>query len=492
MKTFEFACVTPGKCILLIFLYIFLHSPFKSTAQTNFENHYHFGNKFISSNSVLQNSDGSYLIVGCVDSAVINNNNGQSAYVKKIDVSGNVIWTNYYNFANAYNLVFNKIKKTVDGNLVVVGVIDYGFGVSPTFQDVFFAKLDTLGNTVWTKSYGDIGTDIGFDVLELTNGDFLIQSSFGVLVNLNIFNAYQLIRTNSVGDSLWSHHYYPFDGLEQFPFAVVQTNDQGFVSVGMKLNNNAGTNGYIVKTDSLGQELWNHKIDTSFESDAVAAFVSNNNIVVIGNKNIGTAEEPFIAEFDNLGGVNSFNSLNEINVHVSAATKTSDNGYALIGIEFNANNSKVVLIRLDSMGTKIWKKSFNQLSLEFPNAIHLTMDNGFVFTGSSYDSTLLNYHVFVAKTSDTLAVTHINSVDEKNNFVLYPNPTNNTIKLAFEKNQNNTEVTAYNISGAIIYNNALVDTNKLDINASNWEAGIYLIQIQTAKVKYSKKIVIIK
>ena len=87
------------------------------------------------------------------DTSVAGAAGSQSGILKKLDSNGNLLWSQYYNFPNAYNLSFNKIKKTLDGNYVVVGVIDYGFGVGPTFQDVFFAKLDTLGNILWMKNF---------------------------------------------------------------------------------------------------------------------------------------------------------------------------------------------------------------------------------------------------------------------------------------------------------------------------------------------------
>ena len=70
------------------------------------------------------------------DTSVAGAAGSQSGILKKLDSNGNLLWSQYYNFPNAYNLSFNKIKKTLDGTYVVVGVIDYGFGVGPTFQDV--------------------------------------------------------------------------------------------------------------------------------------------------------------------------------------------------------------------------------------------------------------------------------------------------------------------------------------------------------------------
>ena len=461
------------------FLLVIILISYTANGQSSFSNHYYFPNKFISSQSILQNNDGTYLLVGMADTSVAGAAGSQSGILKKLDSNGNLLWSQYYNFPNAYNLSFNKIKKTLDGNYVVVGVIDYGFGVGPTFQDVFFAKLDTLGNILWMKNYGGIGTDIGFDVKELSNGDFLIQSSFGVLVIQNVFNAFQLIKTNAFGDSIWTQPYYHFDGIEQFPLAADQTSDQGFCSVGMKLTGNSETVGYIVKTDSLGVEQWNLVIDSAINNELIGVTAGTNTFTVFGNRNIGTVEEPFLAELDLVGNVNWIKTINEPNVHLSSVTKTYDNGYALTGVEMLGATSKVILIKVDNLGNKLWKKSFPQLNIDMPSDIKQTLDSGYIITGNTYDNSSLSYYIFALKTDDSLSVTSVPTESFASNIAVFPNPVHQLLELKMNdvdistiQSMMITDVLGNEIMVAT-HNNLLNKT----IDVSSIKSGLYFLQL---------------
>lgn len=481
-----------SRCLLLYFQLLILLISSTTYGQSPFSNHYYFSNKFIAAQSILQNNDGTYLFVGSADTIVAGASGSQSGILKKLDSNGNLLWTQYYNFANAYNLSFNKIKKTLDGNYVVVGVIDYGFGVGPTFQDVFFAKLDTMGNTLWMKSYGGIATDIGFDVKELSNGDFLIQSSFGVLVNQDIFNAFQLIKTNAFGDSLWTQLYYHFDGLEQFPVAADQTSDQGFCSVGMKLTANSETVGYIVKTDSTGLEHWNLVIDSTINNELIGVTAGTNTFTVFGNRNIGTAEEPFLAELDLLGNINWMKTINEPNVHLSSVTKTYDNGNALTGVEMLGINSKVILIKIDSSGNKLWKKSFPQLNIDMPTDIRQTLDSGYIITGNTYDN--LSYYIFALKTNDSLSVTFVSTELLATNISVFPNPVHQLLELKL----NDFDIkTIQSIAITDILGSEVIMANQFDllnksIDVTSIESGLYFLKLIFANKQEPKLIKFVK
>ena len=52
------------------FLLVIILISYTANGQSSFSNHYYFPNKFISSQSILQNNDGTYLLVGMADTSV--------------------------------------------------------------------------------------------------------------------------------------------------------------------------------------------------------------------------------------------------------------------------------------------------------------------------------------------------------------------------------------------------------------------------------------
>src|ERR1019366_6075311 len=68
--------------------------------------------------------------------------------------------------------------------------------------NVYVIRTNAEGDTLWTKTYGGSSTDYGYDVQLTSNGGFVITGitrSFGA----GWFDVY-LIKTDSLGDTLFT------------------------------------------------------------------------------------------------------------------------------------------------------------------------------------------------------------------------------------------------------------------------------------------------
>jgi len=93
----------------------------------------------------------------------------------------------------------HAVQQTTDGGYIVAGRAD-SFGVGGS--DVYLIKTDSLGDTLWAKTYGGAGSDEGWAVRQTTDGGYIVAGyteSFGA----GLRDVY-LIKTDANGDTLWT------------------------------------------------------------------------------------------------------------------------------------------------------------------------------------------------------------------------------------------------------------------------------------------------
>ena len=138
------------------------------------------------------------------------------------------------------------------GGFAVVGYTESsGAGDS----DVWLILTDESGNPQSSHTFGGVDRDIGWGIIEVSAGGFLIvgeTESFGA----GDFDAW-LIRVDANGNHLWNQTY---GGLyDEWGWTVVEVSTGGFVFSGRTASLGAGSfDVWLVRTDSNGNHLWNH------------------------------------------------------------------------------------------------------------------------------------------------------------------------------------------------------------------------------------------
>lgn len=451
----------------------------QTNAQTTFQHEFPNGNRFIKSNSVIQNTDGSYYMVGSEDT-LVNATQARTGFVKMTDSLGNLQWTRYYPIVDCYGLEFNKIIKTADSNFVVIGNYNDGFGIGPNFQDALICKIDPAGNMLWYKKYGGVGSDDGVDVFELQNHDLVMLASYGVEENLFVYNSFQLIYTDANGDSLWTKHYYNYDQLERFPTGFTATSDGGFLMVGGATNFNGLTNSHIIKTDSQGDTMWTKTISPNTNSEMINIFPNQGSVTIIGENDISFNEwKPVISNYSNSGILNWADTIFDNNINVVSAVQTADNGFAIACTKTDSLNPYTFVLKTDSLGNKLWEQNLNLSILYEPNEIVTTNDQALVITGTSLISSPSIHLTRIADSS--LVPTNIPLLNNNRLLNVYPNPANEYIFIDITENDLNTMTSAYltDIYGNKIrlYSKELINLKKLDL--SDLDTGIYFLILRT-------------
>lgn len=185
-------------------------------------------------------TDGGYIIAGTKPNSI---------WPLKTDINGDTFWTQTYSPATL-NEYGNKIALTSDGGYIIIGNI-----LVSGYYDAYLIKTDSLGNVLWAKTYCGTNNDYGNCVQQTFDGGYIIAgttSSFGV-GSSDVW----LIRTDSLGDTLWTKTYGDTVNAPITPvdagYFVEQTRDSGYIVVGTIIPPGPGDNYvYLIKTDPWG------------------------------------------------------------------------------------------------------------------------------------------------------------------------------------------------------------------------------------------------
>jgi len=192
----------------------------------------------------IQEVEGGYILVGYTYSY----GNGLSdVYLEKIDNEGNEIWLSTFGGANFD--VCNSVQQHDDGSYILLGSTK-SFGSGD--YDIYLLKTDSLGNELWSKTYGSLGLDKGMSIRLTQDGGYIVLAeteSFGQTREV------QLLKLFSNGDVEWNKLF----GGANYDYGrfTNQTSDGGYIIVGNTLSFGVGgTDVWLIETIYCLTSFW--------------------------------------------------------------------------------------------------------------------------------------------------------------------------------------------------------------------------------------------
>jgi hypothetical protein len=196
--------------------------------------------------SIKETVDGNLLLAGWTASFGMGSGD---FWLVKTDQYGNELWNKTY--GGAFFDFANCVQQTSDGGYVLAGST-YSFGAAGS--DFWLVKTDDAGNEQWNKTYGGPSNDYGFSVVQTLDGKYAIvgsTSSFGA----GVYD-FWLVKTDQFGNMLWNKTYGEI-GYDE-AWAVIQTGDHGFILAGWTESFGAGKSDcWLIATDESGNPQWN-------------------------------------------------------------------------------------------------------------------------------------------------------------------------------------------------------------------------------------------
>jgi len=139
-------------------------------------------------------------------------------YLMRTDSVGNSIWIKTYNFYSDY-LTNNKLCHTSDDGFLIM-LYDS--------SDIRLIKTDPFGNLTWSKTYGDVGNEYGNSLQPTSDGNYIIT---GYTTSFSQGDKdFWIIKINDSGNTLWSKSF----GTENDDIgnSIIENNNGGYILVG--------------------------------------------------------------------------------------------------------------------------------------------------------------------------------------------------------------------------------------------------------------------
>lgn len=190
--------------------------------------------------AIIESSNGSYVITGYVTDS----NYNQDVLIISLDNNGNEQLYKTYDFSDGDH--GNSLVETTDGGYIITGNLE----ITDENSDLLVFKIDSNGNKIWENTYGGNASDTGETICHSDNGNFIIVGytrSYG-----QGSGDVWLIKLDENGNKIWDKTY---GGAEdEWGNSVVQSNDGGYIISGGAESNDNGDwyDIFLIKTDSDG------------------------------------------------------------------------------------------------------------------------------------------------------------------------------------------------------------------------------------------------
>jgi len=448
--------------------------------------------------SIQQTDDEGYIIAGISDSY---SSGGDDVYLIKTDSVGDTLWTRTYSYS--WNDEAWSVGQTTDGGYIIGGVTGW---FTPSHGDVYLIKTDENGDTIWTRVYGGIESDVAREVQQTFDGGYIVIGytlSFGA-GNSDVW----LLKTDSLGDTLWTKTY--GGALYDYGFSGQQTADSGYIVAGCYNNENfcaeykkinfgdVGGDVYLIKTDKYGNMVWSKTFDTGqWEKGYSVKQTTDSGYIIAGYSYLSSfGARVYVIRTDESGdtlwtrkyGTGYNNSGQSIE-------QTLDGGYIITG----TLDSDLCFIKIDSLGFITWSNTYGGVPGDIGYSIIHTSDGGYTAAGetftpdSGYGSDVWLIHLGPEpgiEENDNVNVSYVE-------MQIFPNPFCEKTFIKYHIIGKEFETKIYDTSGRLVKSFAYLNYHQIiwdgrDNSGHPVPEGIYFVTVETSEFKETKKVILLK
>jgi hypothetical protein len=335
------------------------------------------------------------------------------------------LWSDH--FAGGNSGGGNRTAIDSNDNIVMAGTFDeptdFGGGVLTYAgsMDAYIAKFDADGSHLWSKRFGDAGTDYISRVAVDGSDNIIVIGSFSGNIDfggipltsagdMDIF----LAKFNANGTHLWSRSFGAAG--TQYGYCVAVDGSDNIIVIGSYYNEvdfgggalvSAGDRDiYLAKFDPYGTHLWSQRFgDANYQVGSAAAVDGNGNVFVTGNFE-GTVDfgggarvsagsfDIFVAKYDANGNHVWSNRFGDAERQYSQCVTVDKWGDPVVagffagtldfggdGIHTSAGSYDLFVARFSPQGGRQWSGSYGDESLQHTRTVAVDGSGNILLTG---------------------------------------------------------------------------------------------------------------
>ncbi len=364
--------------------------------------------------------------------SVLTSGGAEDIFVARYDNTGAHLWSRSFGASDSQQVLDGSIDE--NGNTLLCGRfttgVDFGGGnlSSAGSTDIFIAKLDPAGETVWSKSFGGTGADLCRAAVSDDAGNLIITGDFastididGQTLNSNGGSDIVLAKFDSDGKVVWAKS---IGGTStDMGFGVAPTSEGHLFAVGSVMGTvdfGDGATGalgnedsWLGRFDEQGELVWVQRFGGSSQDRARHVVVMDNGDPMVTGFFSGTAAFGGDSLSDPQGGQASWLGRYEESdgeaIFTRAYTGSGDQRGRLLAVDHfdrlslvgrfsntmslgtasldSAGSTDGFVAKLDAGGSHIWSQSHGSTGTDQTRGV-ATDAQGFVYVLGQFEGTV--------------------------------------------------------------------------------------------------------
>lgn len=342
-------------------------------------------------------SDGNYIVMGTYSGWL-------EPWLLKVDPQGDIIWTCIYDDDDLHWMDIYCVQETQDRGFVMTGLYYYS-----SDWDLLVVKTDSVGETLWTHRYGYEDSiwhmeNVGTYIEPTEDGGYIVIGRTGD--NLWHFGNPWLLKLDSLGDTLWSRVY----GNKNDKFwgqSVRQLGDGGYIVLAARgvyiTDPEQAEDTWLIRTDSLGDTLWT-RLYEGIGAWSIAT-AKDGGFILTGETNVygENLRDLCLTRTDKNGDVMWVRAYGTMWTEIGWwAEQTTDGKFIVVG-EGNSisdwGKKNLWLLKVDENGDTVWTRLYGSWRSDWGSCLCQAPDGGYLVVGQteSWASDWSNYELWLLK-----------------------------------------------------------------------------------------------